>query len=294
MRYAKRFLHRIQEDFLIVGAYDYDDLLKAGSLHDRFLEISMDALYCLRFFPDVEYLILTPGEISADDMSMLNGLNVKALKLDYYTYDSDVYTIDLAKFPSLELVFARTQYCVNNISQCQSLQTLIVQEWLTSDLTILRNSAIKALKICSGKLKSLSGLETLPKLISLSISNQRQLVDCTSLASVFLESIEITSCSKVDVTVFSSMPALRMMHISGRQKIPNVASILSIAPKLEWLLLDHVVTEGELTLLHGLSHAVIFSDCRHYSHKNCDLPKSTKRFRSNFLPLELEILPEAY
>ena len=293
MRYEKRFLHRIQEDFLIIGADDYDDLVQSGMRYERFVELSMDALLSLRYFPDVEYLILTPGEVSADGIHMLDGLKIKALKLDYYTYELDLYTIDLGLFPCVELVFARTQYCINNISQCRSLQTLIVQEWLAPDLAWLENSSIKALKICSGKLKALSGLEMLPGLISLSISNQRQLVDYSVLALVSLESIEIVACNKIDIMALPPLPTTRMMHISGKQKLTNVESILSIAPKLEWLLLDHIVVDGAIADLCRLSHAVVFTDCRHYSHKNCDLPKSAERYHSNFLPVGLEILPEA-
>ena len=294
MHYEKRFLHRIQEEFLIVGSGDFENLMRGGSCHERYIELSLDALHCLVFFPDIEYLILTPGEVSSGGLRALDGLRIKALKLDYHTYEIDAYTIDLACFPLLELVFARTQYCFKNISQCHNLQTLIVQEWLTNNLEWLKGSPIKALKLFSGKLKSLNGIQKLQKLVSLSIANQRQLVDCDDLAGNRLESIEIISCNKTDIALFPIMQEVRMMHISGKRLIPNVEIILHIAPRLEWLLLDHIVSNGELASLTDLLHAVIFTDCRHYSHKNCELPKAAEGYHSKHLPKELEILPEAY
>lgn len=294
MHYVTRFLHRIQNNFLVVGLHDYEELSQAGPLNDRYLEISMDALCCLCFFTNVEHLILTPGEVTPEGLMALRGLNIKSLKLDFYTYETDSYTIDLACFPRLELVFARTQYCFTNIANCSTLQTLIVQEWLTDSLNSLSNGSIKALKIFSGRLRSLNGVEYLPNLVSLSIANQRQLVDCEGLRMTNLESIEIISCNKVETSLLPVLSDVRFLHLSGKQTIPNVAAILCLAPRLEWLLLDHVVVDGELTPLMNLSHAVIITDRRHYTHKNVDLPKAMCRFHSDYLSENLEILPEAY
>ena len=294
MYYEKRFLHRVQEMFLVVGAGDYEELLDLGVQHNRYLEISMDALRCLIFFPNVEYLIVTSGEASPKNLGALNGLHIKQLKLDYYAYDIDAHTIDLSYFPVLELLFARTQYCFQNSSKCRNLQTLIVQEWLSNSLQSLAGSSIKALKIFSGKLRSMDGVGSLPQLVSLSIANQRQLVDCSGLAATCLESVEIVSCNKVEITQIPVLPNTRMMHLSGKKVLPNIHIILNMAPRLEWLLLDCPVADGELAALKNLAHAVIFTDCRHYSLKSCDLPKATENYRSYYLPTELEILPEAY
>lgn len=294
MHYETRFLHRIQKDFLIVGLHDYEELSQAGTLNNRYVELSMEALCCLCYFPNVEHLILTPGEVTPEGLWALRGLNIKSLKLDYYTYEIDSYTIDLACFPQLELVFARTQCCYTNIVNCSTLQTLIVQEWLTDNLNSLSNSSIKALKIFSGRLRSLNGVERLPNLVSLSIANQRQLVDCEGLRMTNLESIEIISCNKVETTLFPVLSDLRFLHLSGKKAIPNVATILCLAPRLEWLLLDHAVEDGNLSPLTNLSHAVIFTDHRHYSHKNVNLPKAAYRFHSDYLSENLAVLPEAY
>lgn len=294
MYYEKRFLHRLYEDFLIVGLHDYEELQQAGPLKNEHIELSMDALRCLKFFPSIKHLILTPGKITVEELCTLNGLSVKSLKLNYYSYEVDHHTLDLTYFPQLELIFARTQYCFKNISKCTKLQTLIVQEWFDDSLVSLSGSSIKALKLFSGKLKSLDGIEKISRLVSLSIANQRQLDNCLRLSMTSLESLEIVSCNKVDISQIPVLSDIRMMHLSGKKIIPNVETILQLAPKLEWLLLDHVIANGELSPLKKLFHAVIVTDCRHYSLRNCDLPKAEGRYQSNFLSMDLEILPEAY
>lgn len=293
MHYKERVIHRLQEEFLIVGAHDMEELTKEGPRCNRNIEISMDALPCLQYLPNVEHLILTSGYVSdPGDLQFFTGLKIQSLEINYYAYDIDVMTIDLSVFPVLELVFSRTQYGFKNVAGCVSLQTLIVQEWLTEDLQALSSSSIKALEIFSiGKLKSLSGIENMRHLVSLSVCNQRQLVNCSQLGSLHLESLKIESCNKLDYEQLPIMPELRMLSLRGKVKLPDISFVLSMAPNLEWLWLDHVVEDGDLTPLQQLKHAVIFTDCRHYSHKDHQLPKTKDTFQSKHLPMRLAILP---
>lgn len=293
MHYKQRTIHRLQTEFLIVGAHDLDELVQKGPRCDQYVEISMDGLRCLQYFPNVEHLILTPGYVAdPNDLQFLTGLRIRSLEINYYAYDIDIMTIDLSVFPALELVFSRTQYGFKNVAGCVGLQTLIVQEWLTEDLQALSGSSIKALEIFSiGKLKSLSGVENMRHLVSLSVSNQRQLVSCSQLGALHLESLKIDSCNKVDFSQLPVMPELRVLFLSGKAKFPNISCVLSKAPNLERLWLDHVVEDGDLAQLQQLKHAVIFTDCRHYSHKDRHLPKTKEAFQSKDLPMRLAILP---
>lgn len=294
MYYDIKTIHRIREQFLIIGAHDIEEIRQKRIFRDRFVEVSMDALSCLQYFPNIEYLILTSGLLNTEDLLFLSNINIRGLKIDYYSYEIDAMTIDLSLFPAVEVLFARTQYCFKNIAMCHSLKTLIVQEWLTSDLDYLSDSSIMALKLLSGKLQSLYGIERMPKLISLSLSNQRQLSDCTHLRQNQLESIELISCNKVDISCLPMLPDVRLAHLSGKKSIPDVNAILDHIPKLEWLWLDYKVESGDLSPLEKMRHAVIFVDCRHYSHKDQDLPKAWREYNSSYLPTMLEILPEAF
>ena len=294
MRYCERFLHRIHTNFLCITLEDYEEIKHRQRIEDEYVELSLDALCCLPYLPCIRHLILTPGSIREHDLSLLQGIHIQALKLDFYSYEIDNYTIDLRHFPELELLFARTQYCFCNAAACTSLKTLIVQEWLAPDLEYLCNASICALQIMSGKLKTLNGIQRFHNLISLSLSNQRYLSDITNIKYNRLESIEICSCNKIDTAPFSTFCNLRFLHISGKQKIASLKTLLVSTPKLEWLFLDHPLTDGDIFPALKLKHVTIFSNCRHYTHKDSDLPKSIEKFQSHFLPKELEILPEAF
>lgn len=294
MYYSNRFLHRIQKDFIIIGLHDYEKLQQLETLQDECVEISLDALCCLKYFPNIKHLILTSGNINKKDLDLLYGVKIKSLKIDYYSYEIDRYTIDLGNFPVLELLFARTQYSFCNISKCLSLKTLIVQDWSTHNLQYLCDSSIQALKIMSGKLRSLDGIAELGNLISLSLSNQNRLVDCSQLKTNCLESLGIENCKQVDIATLPTLPNVRMLYLSGRKRISNINTILRFTPKLEWLLLDQAVENGDLSPLKDFKHVVVFTDCRHYSHKNSELPKTGKKYHSNLISEDFEILPEAY
>lgn len=293
MHYCTRFIHRLQENFLIVGLHDYEELQSMKSVYDEYVELSLDALCCLKFFPNIKHLILTSGTINPHDIPLLNRQQIRSLKLDFYTYANDDYTIDIGSFPFLELVFARTQFCFCNIGQCQSLKTLIVQEWLNPDLEYLCDSSIQALKIMSGKLRTLNGIAKIPNLVSLFLSNQHHLTDCFHLRETHLESLGLKKCKGMDITELPKLSNIKMLYLSGSKKIPSIHAILDLIPNLEWFLLDQAVVDGDVSLLKQLKHAVVFQNCRHYSHKDNELPKSNKKFYSEFLSYQLAILPEA-
>ncbi len=294
MFYKTRFLHRFQENYLVVGKHDLDEIMQRGMLPDACLEVSLDAIRCLKNFPNIRHLILTSGLISEDDLPYLRGLAIRALMLDYYAEEDDLWTIDLSQFPQLELVFSITEHGFRNVEKCPRICTLIVQKWSSEDLSRLSGSRVRALKILSGKLKSMNGVDKMRELLSLDVSNQRYLANMSALENNQLESFALITCNKIDLAMIPAMPCARMIHLEGNARIQSAGDLLSHFPKVEWLLLGNVVSDGDLSALNNLSHAVVFTDCRHYSHKNRELPKSSGSFHSHYLPSHLEILPEAY
>lgn len=294
MYYHREFIHRLQEDFLIIGYQDLEEIQQLGEVEYPCVSLSLDALSCLPYLNGVTHLILTPGVIQREELGFLQGLKIKSLKLDYESFEIDDWTVDLGNFPNLELVFARTQYCFRNVVGCRSLKTLIVGRWQTQDLENLQGSSLRALKIMSGKLRSLEYIKTLPMLRSLSLSNQRHLQDCTDLNRIALESLRLEACNQVDLTALPELDGVRMLALSGRKTLKSVNDVICRFPNLEWIFLDHRIENGDLSPLLMLKHVVIFTDCHHYSHKNCQLPKANEGFCSYTLPVDLEILPEAY
>ena len=291
MRYVKGFINKQNLDFIEVGSYDEEELAELGALSFRNVSLELDALRCLRFFPNVENLILRPGELKADDLKYLKGVHITALKLDYYSDCTDLYTIDLSQFPKLLFLFSRSQYNFSNVARCQFLCTLVVQEWFCKDLTYLSGSNLQALCLFSGKLQNLKGIESLHQLRSVSIANQRQLFDAHCLESCCdLESLAIEKCSHLSVSLLPALPSLRYLALIRTEKLADL-SFLDNYPKLEYLILDVLVADGNMQMLSRFKHSVIMTDHRHYSEKNADLPKSQQKYHSNSIPSWLEIIP---
>lgn len=276
MFYKKEFIDSTNSfDFLHIGLLDIDELSCGGYRTDKSISVELDALQCLQYFPEAINLILRPGSINTHDLVHLYGRKVHLLKIDYYSDEYDEYAIDLSRFELLEQVFTRTEYSIVNIQKCTSLRKLIVQEWNHFDLSCLGKAHIQELKILSGKLKSLNGIEGLCKLMMLFIANQKQLKDITMLDDCSeIKHLVIESCNKVSLDTIPYMESLHCLAILGTQRIAKCIFFTRF-PNLEYLWLDVKIEDGDLSRFTNLQHCVIFRDYRHYSHTNKQLPKST-------------------
>ena len=292
MQLKKEFVNRQSLEFLEIGAYDKAALCECGPRTERNLALELDALDCLRFFPQVENLILRPGALQQESLAYLKGLPILSLRLDYYSDCIDGDTIHLGQFPKLQYLSSGTQFNFSDLSACPSLRTLVVTQWSEQDLTALQSEGLLALRIMSGKLRSLNGLQNLPSLRSLDLSYQQKLSDVRELASADLESLQLERCNHVDVTALPSLCELRYLSLIGTQRVENL-SLLKRFPRLEDVTLDIWVADGDLQPLFEMKSARILQDRRHYSARHRDLSKS-RMFHSAYIPPWLEILPEAF
>lgn len=273
MYFQSEFIGDYSATFLQVGCYDENELSVLGYQDEVNVSLELDALHCLRFFPHVSNLILRPGEININDLHYLYSLSIKRLKLDYYSDSLDEYSIDLGKFCCLEHVFSRTQYNFHNAEQSIHLKTLTIQEWYTPTLECLQKAPIISLTILSGKLTSTKGIEHLHQLKTVSLSNQRSLTNLSGVDKCnTLETLEIESCNKLCMDTIPELPFLRSLCVIGKQTIADCSFFLRF-PKLERLILGIKIIDGNITPLLNLRHCVILSDCRHYTHRNSDMPK---------------------
>jgi hypothetical protein len=216
------FIDDFYDVFTQIGKHDEEELEQLGLQSSKNISLDLDALSCLRFFPNVTSLILRPGCINEEHLHYLYSTPIKRLKLDYYSDLPDEYAVDLSKFSRLSCVFSRTQFNFRNANKSMNLTTLIVQEWCSCDLQELENDQITSLKILSGKLKTLKGIGHLYRLRSLSLSHQRALMDVSDLANCrALESLEIDSCNKLDMNEIPGFNQLKNLVIEGRQTIKN-------------------------------------------------------------------------
>lgn len=259
--------------FLQVGIYDEEELIELGQSDAVSVSLELDAIRCLRFFPQVENLILRPGCIDINDLHYLSKDSIKRLKLDYYSETYDEYSIDLSIFSQLEVVFSRTQYNFTNTRAAKELKQLVVQQWYDRDLSSLVSPSVVCLKILEGKLRSVCGIQQLPQLSELSISNQRLIRDLSQLAECKqLQILELESCNAISLETMPMLPYIKRFTLIGRQCI-NSAMFFSRFPNMEELFLGVRINDGDLSPLFGLRHCVLLSEHSHYSHRNLDLPK---------------------
>lgn len=292
MQYKEYFVNKKCQQFLEVGNYDFEELSALKSQAAENVSIELDALKCLCFFPNIKHLRLLPGPIDQKDLVFLRNLHILSLTLDYYSEQIDEYTIDLSQFPELQYVFSRSQYNFCRANACESLNTLVVQEWMDKDLSCLKGGKIKAIDIFGGVLCSLEGAKELQDLHSLSLAYSPKLKDISAIdQSRTLESLSFEKCNNLEITTLTFLPALRYLSVKGRRTVKNL-SFLQGFPVLEHIVLDIPIEDGDLTALHNFEHSVVLTDKKNFSCKNKDLPKKNKKFRSEFIPAWLEILPE--
>lgn len=290
MQVRRFFINQISYDFLEVGIHDLEELRFSGPRSESCVALELDALCALQFFPKIRHLILRPGALCPEDLEYLRDCPIISLKLDYYSDAEDEYTIDLGLFPCLEFLFCRSRHCFSNAQGCRALRTLVVQEWADKDLRQIGGSGILALSIFSGKLKTLDGIEEIPGLTSLVLSNQRTLRDIRALATASgLESLRLENCNAMAISQLPKLPNLRYLGLAGKQTVDNL-TILKRFSRLERVLLDINILDGDLEPLKTYQHSVVLTDRAHYSAKNSDLPKSREKFHSEDIPNWLEVI----
>lgn len=285
------FISKQQNVFLTVGEHDSDEVKGKIFADVENLKIELDALNLIHSFPNIKRLILCPGMLRPDDLKYLEGLEIEELKLEYESDCVDAYSIDLSMFPKLKYVFARSQFDFCNTKGCPQLITLKVARWESDDLQSLVGSQICALYIGSGKLKSLSGMESLSNLRSFSVSYQRQLSSFSALKyAALLESLEIENCCRLNFSDLPILPNLEFLALLGGKEVASL-SFLGNFPKLKYCYLDFPIRDGDLTPLSGIKHGAVLRDRRNFSLKNAELPKTAEPFASKSIPHQWEILP---
>ena len=285
----KRFFLDNDEPYLVLVKNDMEELLSNDYLQVN-IAIELDALPLLRFYPNIKKLILLPGTVNTLDLLYLKSLSVKYLKLDYYSDVLDEYTIDLGLFPNLEFLFSKSSRNFTNISECTALKTIIIQDWLECSLEKLSGCSALALKLCKGDLRHLNGLKKMHSLCSLSISYQRKLSDVSELSfCTYLESLWIEKCPKADLKTIPSVKNLRYLYYSSTKSLADL-HWLSSFPRLQYLVLDAKIEDGNLKPLAKLKHCELMTDHKHYLIKNNDLPKA-ERFCSLVVPQGYEVIP---
>lgn len=251
---------------------------------EKNIAISLSVIEKISIFPDVERLIITAGSVTKNISAILKTLpKLRELKLDYdETEGFTEWCVDISSLSSLEFLFSRSSYNFKGISNSKSLKTLIVHNWYGENLEPLKSSSIDTLSINSGQLRNLFGIEYIPLKI-LSLSYLPNLSDVSSLVKTQLIILEIDKCNKI-TDIENSLPStLEYLMFYGNNKVRSVTFINKLKA-LKRVMLDILISNGDLSPLDFLESAVILTDRRHYNRKNKQLPKSENKFTVSSIP----------
>ena len=139
MFYKQFFINKMCDPYLVIGSTDEEDLRAEQARNEKNIAVEMDALTCLRFFPQIEKLILLPGQIDRYGLDSFDKRSVAAIKLDYFATEYGDFTIDMSQFLCLELVFSRDSHNIYLLDQCKNLCTLSLETDGRKTKNIFRN-----------------------------------------------------------------------------------------------------------------------------------------------------------
>lgn len=284
MEYVKRYL-TAEYDFLHVAIYDEEDEQSLILYTDeKNVIIGINDLPYLSRFKAIERLIITSGEAPANASDILRTLHtLRELKLEYEeTEPNTPWCLDISVCPRLAYLFSRSSYNFKRVSDSQSLKTLVVLNWYDEDLSRLKHASIDSFSICSGKLKTLKGIEDVP-LVILSLSNLRNLTDISCVEKLPLKILEIENCNRVASLEEMSSDTIEYLMIYGKNKMTS-GWFIQRFKQLKRVMLDIAIEDGDLSAFDGLEKAVILTDRKHFNRTNAQLPKSECPYRIETIP----------
>lgn len=168
--------------------------------------------------------------------------------------------IELERLPQLQKLSAAWGQVQGSLGFAQRLEHLFLLSYTETDLVPL--TAIPTLVSVVMKdyprVRSLDGVEELPRLAALGVHFANGLDDITALkrTSPFLETLQLPSCRKVtDIASVAACTALRFFELSEGGELPTVAP-LSGLKHMERLYLygSTIVVDGDLSAIAQLPH----------------------------------------
>jgi len=175
-----------------------------------------------------EYTFLKQLEITCRDDQNFSFLS-DLLQLNHFSVGPShpmKNRIDLSAQANLR--YLAVQWNTNKItglSECRSVEDLCLVEFPNDDLKVVFDlQRIKRLRIKTGRMKSLEGIEGLKNLEDLEIGNCRRLLSISHLNGLEkLRRIRIESCRKIqDIESLRSLPSLSTLEFVNCGEIPDL------------------------------------------------------------------------
>lgn len=255
--------------------YDDEDKQEVLKRKETFInvKISIEFLPLLVDFPCLERLILLPGPLPQNFHNFSDVCkNIKCLRLRYFEeVDGGEYCLNLNGLNNLKTLQCDSLY---DFCGLENLEELYVDYWQDKDLSKINRIILKKLRIMKGRLVSLNGSDSIVSLKSLSVANNRQLIDFSMLKHMKeLKYLEIDCCPKMqDTSLLEELNRLEILKLFGNNKINNIDFIASLN-NLRVAMIEYCIVDGDISKLLRMDYATVFVDRKHYNMKDKDLPK---------------------
>ena len=262
-------LHSLSEHINYINKYTLNKAL-----------VIADDISFLSQCPTIKHLNIVPSVTFGDnfDFSPLYRLSeIRSLRCStkYGKFGENSSSVDYAQIHGLEDLCVSTENDLN-FQHISTLKKLSVSQYKGENLIgLCCSKVLDTLELNACSVRTLDGIETLPKIQCLYLAYNSQLQDISSLgkARETLKALRIQKCSRIcDFSVLSQLENLEYLFLAGGNHIPSLDFVDSL-PNLKTLIIDMEVEDGNLLPCLRLSYAHCSRTRRHYNVKAKDLPK---------------------
>lgn len=212
--------------------------------------------------PDIRGVeIVDPGH---RDVSVVN----KLTWLRYLRLAEGVPRLDLSGFGHLQELNCRWHRSIRMPLVRSRLKAIAFSAYCPESRTFEELASYKNLQtidLTGGNLLSLEGVQCLPRLKTLILSNCNRLSDLSALARSAVQEVRLTTCRKVaNYACLRRNRSIRSLRLSSVLPLADVAFVSGMSALKEFRLVDSKIIDGNLAPLLRLKK-VSFEDKRHYS-----------------------------
>lgn len=255
-------------------------------------ELELEAVYVLddnidfiRECPSIKYIIVIPTlEEDGFDYSPLYSvpeIYKASCNIEYGEDDQYKTQIDLSRINGLQVIEIDDGIDRKNCAGVKTAKTVYLYKHNKENVVnAYASTIVDTLCIDRGKLTSLEGIESSPKLQYMSIYGCRKLRDISVLGKVkdSLKALIIECCPNIeDYSVLRELKNLELLRLIGQRNTIQDISFVNDLPRLSFFVCDYNILDGDLTPCMRLDYATIINDRKHYNLKHKELPRGEKR-----------------
>jgi Leucine-rich repeat (LRR) protein len=275
-------------DNLLVYKKDYTPEIVSRIITEKklgglriFAVLKDDRLESLDFLHGYSFLEKLDITSASDyDFSFLQGLT-KLKKLSISTEGSN--EINLANLQDLQYLSIKWRKKIIGLENCTKLSSLTLVEFKEKDLQKITSvKSLVELRIKTGTIESLEGVDKLTNLQSLNIGNCKKLQTIKTISNLpKLKELYLDACPNIkDYEEVTDLPSLETLSLIDCGKVQSL-KFIERYPSLEKLSLlgNTIVVDGDLVPARDIRSV----EHKHYSHYNVKLenPSYNQNVKNN-------------